>query len=137
LANTTAGTQEIWIPAWNFELTRDRGSLTSDVDTAFGDLDIKDSLIIRGVQDRTNVAWKAGIVDKLSDLLGDANSDGQADANYVSSADDTIWQDQNGSTGAYEQFSADWDDDGDVDQADYSIWQQNFGHTLQLIDVQL
>ena len=33
LANQAAGTQEIWIPAWSFVLTRDRGGLTSDVDT--------------------------------------------------------------------------------------------------------
>jgi len=44
---------------------------------------------------------------------------------------------QNGSTGTYEQFSADGDDDGDVDPADYQIWLANFGHTLQLVDVLL
>ena len=135
LANQASGTQEIWLPAWNFVLTRDRGSLTSDIDTAFGDLDIKGSTIIRGVTDRTSIAWKAGIVDEVFDLLGDFNSDGQADANFVSAADYTIWQDQNGSTGDYEEFSADADDDGDVDQADYNLWAANFGHTLELFDV--
>lgn len=138
-ANTTAGVQEIWIPAWNFVLTRDRttyggGSLT-DIDAAFGDLDIKESLIIRGVAERTSIAWKAGIVDEVFDLLGDYNHDGQPDFNYVSSADYTIWQSQNGSTGDYEEFSADGDDDGDVDQDDYNIWLQNFGQALQLFDV--
>jgi CSLREA domain-containing protein len=141
LANTTAGVQEIWLPAWTFVLTRDRatyggGSLT-DIDTAFGDLDIKESLKIRGVQDCTSVAWKAGIADALFDLLGDGNQDGQADYNSVSAADYTIWQDQNGSIGDYEEFSADFDDDGDVDSADYNLLTANTGHTLQLIDIGL
>jgi hypothetical protein len=68
--------------------------------------------------------------------VGDFNSDGQADYGNVSSADYTIWHDQLGSNGAYEQFSADADDDGDVDEDDYDIWVENFGHTLQLLDVQ-
>jgi len=139
LANTTAGTQEIWLPAWKFTLTRDRasyggGSLT-DIDAAFGDLDVKDSLIVRGVTGRTSVAWKAGIVDEVFDLLGDYNNDGEADAGNVSSADYTIWQNQNGSVGAWEQFSADGDDDGDVDSADYTLWSQYFGKTLGLFGV--
>jgi hypothetical protein len=134
-ANTTAGVQKIWIPAWECVLTRNRGGLTNDIDTAFGDLDVKGCTIIRGVSDRTSVAWKNGIVDNVFDLLGDGNSDGQADFNYVSSADYTIWQDQNGPTGDYEEFSADFDGNGEVDQADDTICTQNLGHTLQLFDI--
>jgi hypothetical protein len=67
------------------------------------------------------------IVDAVFDLLGDYNNDGEADAGAVSSADYTIWQDQNGSVGLPEQFSADGDDDGDVDQADYTLSSQHFG----------
>lgn len=135
LANTTAGEQEIWIPAWNFVLTRDRGSLTSDVDTAFGDLDVKQSLVVRGVTDRTSITWKAGVADDVFDLLGDYNIVGAPDANTVSSGDYVTWQSQSGSTGTYEQFVADGDDDGDVDQDDYYIWSQHYGNTLQLFDI--
>jgi hypothetical protein len=104
---------------------------------SYGDVDVKDSVVIRGVAGRTSIAWKPGVVDKAFDLLGDFNNDSQADYGSVSSADYTIWQDQNGSSGAWEQYSADADDDGDVDQDDYDIWQQNFGHTMQLFDVAL
>ena len=62
--------------------------------------------------------------------------EGQADYGTVSSADYTMWQDQNGCSGAWEQFSADFDDDGDVDQDDYDIWYENWGHTLQLVDLE-
>lgn len=79
------------------------------------------------------VQWQAGIVDEVFDLLGDYNDGGQANYGAVSSADYTIWRDQNGSVSDLEQFAADGDDDGDVDQDDYTIWQQNFGHTLKLI----
>jgi hypothetical protein len=137
LANQAAGTQEIWIPAWSFVLTRDRGTNATDTDVSYGDVDVKDSVVIRGVAGRTSIAWKPGVVDKAFDLLGDFNNDSQADYGSVSAADYTIWQDQNGSSGAWEQYSADADDDGDVDQDDYDIWQQNFGHTMQLFDVAL
>jgi hypothetical protein len=135
LANTMAGVQEIWIPAWKFVLTRDRGSSTSDIDTAFGDLDVWGSLVVRGVTGRTSINWKAGVVDDVFDLLGDYSGDGDPDANNVSSADYMTWQTQNGSIGEYEQFAADGDDDGDVDQEDYDIWSQHIGNTLQLSDV--
>jgi hypothetical protein len=134
-ANTTAGVQEIWIPAWKFVLTRDRGSLTSDIDTAWGDIDVKQSAIIRGIAGRTSIGWKAGVVDKVFDLLGDYAGGG--DANNVTTADYVVWQFQNGSAGTYEQFAADGDDDGDVDADDYTIWAQHFGNTLQLVDVLL
>ena len=69
---------------------------------------------------------------RYSICLGDCNNNGVVDED-----DYTTWQDSNGSSGAYEQFSADGDDDGDVDQDDYDIWNQNYGHTLQLFDVDL
>ena len=84
-----------------------------------------------------DVDWKTGVVDEVFDLLGDANVEGQADFGSVSAADYTIWQDQEGSVGAWGQFSADADDDGDVDSSDYAIWSANYGHTLQLFDVSL
>ena len=77
------------------------------------------------------------MADKVFDLLGDFNHDGEADFGSVSAADYTIWQDQNGSSGTWEQFSADADDDGDVDADDYAIWSANYGHTLQLADIEL
>jgi hypothetical protein len=42
---------------------------------------------------------------------------------------------QNGSTRSLEQFSADGDDDDDVDSADYSVWSGHFGNSFQLYDV--
>ena len=132
LANQATGQQEIWVPAWAFVLTRDRGSHTSDTDVSYGDLDVSDSLIVRGIAGQTSIAWKPGVVDAVFDLLGDYNHDGQADYGSVSAADYTLWQDQNGSSGGFEQFSADGDDDGDVDADDYDIWTANFGHTLDL-----
>ena len=76
-------------------------------------------------------AWQQEVLP-VFDVLGDANDDGEVDYHSVSSADFSIWQEQNGATGDFEQFSADWDDDGDVDTVDYAIWIQHFGNTLQL-----
>lgn len=109
------------------------------MDVAFGDLDISDSLVIRGVNGLTSVAWKPGVVDEVFDLLGDYNDDGQADHNNVSAADYTIWQDEEGSgsgtSADWELFAADGDDDGDVDQDDYDVWDAHYGNTLDLFDV--
>ncbi|MGL4514029.1 MAG: hypothetical protein ACRCT8_13140 [Lacipirellulaceae bacterium] len=144
LANAP-GASTVWLPAWTFRLTRDRaaygrGSLT-DTSVAFGDLDIAQTTTIRGVGATagavTRVAWRAGVIDRAFELLGDYNGDGVAGGGgAVNAADYTIWRDQLGSTNGLETFSADGDDDGDVDQADYAIWVQYYGNTLSMFNVQ-
>ncbi len=140
LANNDPGASEIWLPAWDFVLTRDRetfGTGTTDMDTSFGDLDISDSLVVRGIQGETSVAWRAGVVDAVFDLLGDFDGDGiNGD---VDGSDFLTWQLQNGSGSVdpsnWGLFSADGDDDGDVDAADLAVWSANFGNTLGVIGV--
>ncbi len=132
--------EEIWLPPWTFVLTRDRttfGIGTTDIDSAFGDLDISDSLTVRGIAGATSVAWRSGVVDAVFDLLGDYNGDGinNPDDGYTSGGDFLTWQQQNGSTGVPNQFSADGDDDGDVDAADLTIWQDHYGNFLSLLGV--
>jgi len=138
LANNAAGQKEVWVPAWDFVLTRDRGSNVYDTDVSYGDLDIKDHLIIRGVSNKTSVSWKAGIVDDIFDLLGDFNNDGQAQQG-VSGSDFFVWQQQNGSgsqsSSNWNQYTADADDDGDVDQDDKDIWSLYNGNSLSLFDI--
>lgn len=142
LANLSSGQNEIWLPAWDFVLTRDRVSFgagsATDTDVAFGDLDIKDQLVVRGVQGLTSVSWKTGVVDSVFDLLGDYGNSGSVDQD-VNAADYTVWNAQNG-TGSgtsvdWEQYAADGDDDGDVDAADYALWQAYYGNSLDLFDV--
>ena len=143
LANQAAGQKEVWLPAWEFQLTRDRvtygGGSSTDTDIAFGDLDIKDQLIVRGVAGRTRVEWKPGVVDSVFDLLGDANNDGMSDQD-TNAADYTVWADQDGSgsgtSADWEIYSADFDDDGDVDTADHAIWSSYYGNSLDLFDVE-
>jgi hypothetical protein len=130
LANTASGAQEVWIPAWHFTLTRDRGSATTDTDVSFGDLDISGNTIVRGVSGATSVGWKAGVVDRVFDLLGDYNRNG-----VVDSADYALWANQNGLTGSPEQFAADGDDDGDVDSNDYNVWYSRYGNTFAMYGV--
>ncbi len=135
LANNVAGTSEVWLPAWSFVLTRDRGTNVTDTDVAYGDLDIKDSLVIRGVTGVTSVAWTPGVVDEIFDLLGDFTGDGtsSSDDGDVDGGDFFTWMQQNGSTGGV--YSADADDDGDVDGDDLDIWSDNYGNTFDLFDV--
>jgi len=56
----------------------------------------------------------------------------------VNSADFLVWQQQFGSGTmgvTFEQFSADADDDGDVDNDDLAIWSSHLGNTLVLNNV--
>jgi hypothetical protein len=129
-ANTSSSTQEIWIPAWHFVLTRDRGTATTDTDVSIGDLDISDNLVVRGIAAQTSITWKSGVVDRVFDLLGDYSRDG-----VVDSGDYVLWQHQNGSTGSPEQFAADGDDDGDVDSGDYTVWSAHYGNTFESYDL--
>lgn len=148
LANRSSGSNTIWLPGWAFELTRDRatyrGLNETDRDVAFGDLDIEDQLILRGVAGKTQVAWSAqatqryGRLDTVFDLLGDANQDGQAEQD-TNAADYTMRVDQMGSgsrsSANGELYTADFDDDGDVDAADQTVWSTYYGNSLDLFNV--
>lgn len=136
LANQASGLKTIWIPAWKFTLTRDRGTNSTDTNVSYGDLDIKNKLVVRGVAERTSIEWKSGVVDKVFDLLGDFDGDGDVDP-AMPLDDGEIWDNQFSSSGAWEEFAADGDDDVDVDMYDEDIWAQNLGHTLQLTNVAL
>jgi hypothetical protein len=139
-ANVTGGVQEIWLPAWKYVLTRDRitfGQGTTDTSVAFGDLDIGDSVTIRGVNGFTAVAWRVGAPqDATFELLGNYKLDDDGNGipdqpAAVTAADFTLWELLEGTS----DLSADGDDDGDVDQCDYDIWEANFGNTLTLLGV--
>jgi CSLREA domain-containing protein len=129
LANQASGTQEIWVPAWMCGLSRDRGTNATDTDVSYGDLDVKDSLVVRGVAGKTQIGWPAGVVDEVFKLAGDYNGNGTVDA-----ADYTVWQDhlnQSVTSGT----SGDGNDNGTVEQADYDLWAAYYGHTLALFDI--
>jgi parallel beta-helix repeat protein len=126
-ANTISGTQEIWLPAWDFVLTIGRGSNATDTEVKYGDLDILGSTIIRGIQNETSVAWRSGAaVDKLFELVGDYNSD-----EVVNNADFIVWQE----SVPTQDLAADGNDDGQVNAADYDEWFARFNNTLVLEDV--
>jgi hypothetical protein len=129
LANQATGQQEIWIPAWKFVLTLDRGANATDTDVSYGDIDVKDSVIIRGVAGKTQIAWKAGVTDAVFELLGDYDGNGGVDT-----ADYTVWGDHLGQAVA-QGSHGDGDDNGTVEQADLQVWSDNYGHTLQLFDI--
>jgi hypothetical protein len=139
LANLAPGANTIWVPAWNFRLTRDRatyggGSLT-DTSVAYGDLDIDQTLTIRGVRDATKVEWKAGIIDKVFELLGDFDGNLVNNLTQVDVTDLNMLQAQYGYNGVLGQYAADGDEDGDVDGDDLSILLSHFGNTLTLWDI--
>jgi predicted outer membrane repeat protein len=141
----TSGTAEtIWLPAWNFVLTRERqnGVGNTDTDVAWGDLDIKDSLNIRGITaSLTRVQWaRAAAKDAAFDLLGDYDGNGLADSpdsGDVGGRDMLMWQRQVGQQNGIGvgQSSADGDDDGDVDSDDLVIWQNYYGNYLMLTNL--
>lgn len=134
-ANTTAGSQEIWLPAWNFVLTRQRTTAPNqtELNISEGDLEITKSLVLRGAGGvsgpAAKVNWMSGAVaDKVFELVGDYNSNGEVDT-----ADYVMWASEQNQTGS--NLPADGDDDGDVDANDYTIWSQNYSRTLQLFDI--
>jgi hypothetical protein len=140
-ANLAGGSviDTILLPAWNFGLTIARRNIAqhpTDILATYGDLDIEHSLRIRGidggVNNRTTVGWRGGVVDKVFELLGDYNNDGEADYGSATSADYTIWADTLGST---TDLRADGNDNGIVDQADWQVWYDHFGRTLDIDNV--
>jgi len=142
LANmSTENSQVVWMPAWQFVLTLDRGLNATDTSIEYGDLDIKDTLTVRGAGlNKATVRWKPGEVDAVFDLQGDYTGNGLAgspDDGGVGGSDGLIHQQQvgqNNGTGIG-QLSADGDDDGDVDGDDLAIWQLYYDNYFTLIGV--
>lgn len=135
LANTTAGTQEIWLPAWDFVLTQQRTTAANmpELNVWEGDIEITDSVVIRGIGGSTaattNIKWMTGAAaDKVFELVGDYDGN-----RSVGTIDYYAWLSQQGLSGT--DLAADGDDDGDVDANDYNLWLQNNGHTLVVSDV--
>lgn len=129
---------EIWLAPWDFVLTKDRGTNPTDTDAAIGDLDISESLLVRGSGNvsSSNFKWREGEDDdKVFDLLGDYDGNGVAD--NVDGNDFLVWQTQNGSgsgtSADWEDYSADGDDDGDVDGDDLDIWNEHYGNTFAIV----
>jgi hypothetical protein len=141
LANGAADVPKVWVPAWGVVLVRDRatygGGSSTDMNVSFGDLDITQTMVIRGsgIAGATSVKWRLGVVDAVFDLLGDYNGNGVTtqDNGWVEGSDWMIWQQQLGSTGP--NLSADGDDDGDVDGADLTVHTAHYGNTLEVIGI--
>jgi predicted outer membrane repeat protein len=131
-ANNHAGSDEIWVAGWNFLLTQKRAPGGTDTDVTVGDLDIKGSLVMRGVAGQTFVSWNPQLfvnepVDKTFELLGDYNSDGT-----VNGLDEAVY---NATVGSTTDLRADGDDDYIVDMDDRDIWATYQGNTLTRFDV--
>ena len=125
------GAQEVWLPAWNFLLTRERTGPSTDVEisVARGDLEVKESLTIRGVYNATSVAWRAGAAaDKVFELYGDFSTNLTVD-----SGDYVLYRRQQNMTGS--GLWADGDENGTVNNDDYLIYISHFGNTLTLLNV--
>ncbi|MCO6045135.1 hypothetical protein NG895_14585 [Aeoliella sp. ICT_H6.2] len=105
----------------------------TDTEVAFGDFDITDDLIVRGVNGvttpQTTFKWRSDLPsDTVFELLGDYNLDGTVD----SLSDYTAWRNRLGSTTS---LVADGDDDGIVDADDNLIRNANFGNTFAISNV--
>jgi hypothetical protein len=130
--------QEIWLPAWNFVLAIDRGTNATDTNIGYGDLDITDSLKLRGVTGFTSVEWRPGVIDAIFDLIGDFDGNGLADSEDdgdVDGRDLLTWQRQFGEENGIGllQSSADADDDGDVDGDDNTLRAANYNNSLEIL----
>lgn len=140
-SNVTTGTQEIWLPAWKFLLTlaRDVQQHPTDTSVAYGDLDITDSAIIRGISGATSVNWLATApVDLVFELLGDADRTyvplAEGGHRYsVSNPDDiAVWTSTQNST---TDLRADANDNGTVDSNDLTIINGQIGKTLTVYGI--
>jgi hypothetical protein len=142
-ANADAALNHVWLPAWNFGLTIRRtnvptgvaGNTNFDTTPAMGDLDILESLTIRGIDGQTRVGWRAGIVDAVFELSGDYNGDGLGnglDNGMVDTDDYTIWRN---TLGLNNDLRADGDDNGIIEQADWQIWKSGRTNTLTVTGV--
>jgi hypothetical protein len=83
----------------------------------------------------TSVAWRSGAIpDKVFELLGDYNNDGVTSFS-PGDVDSADYVIWNNTQGSTTDLRADGDDDGIVDADDYSVWISHFSYQLMLHDV--
>jgi hypothetical protein len=80
LANTTAGTQEIWVPGWHFVLT-----LAGTGAISQGDLDISSAMVVRGVAAGQTIIDAGGYRLNESERIFDVENGGTLDFSRVKS----------------------------------------------------
>ncbi len=146
LANQTSSTSEIWMPGWNYLLTRDRltygGGSATDTLIDWGDLDIQESLTLRSAGQST-VGWSTSVEqDEVFDRWGDFDDNGPGNPHgngVVDGADQLEWSRQANTVGTWQHnSSADADDDGDVDGDDLALWNNSSGNLYALdTDIQV
>jgi hypothetical protein len=137
LANQNAGA-EIWLPAWKFMLSQAGATGLDDHDLAFGDLEIIESLTLRGAGSAAvevkQTLSQYNDPDPVFDLIGDFDGDGVTtyDDGSAGGGDYLTWLNTNGQS---TDLRADADDDGDVDYDDYDLWADGYGNTLTRYNV--
>ena len=133
LANDNDNTpEEIWLPAWTYYLTRRNGDPNAaDHDIEFGDLDIFDTVTIRGagasnVQVIQQVAAYQDF-DAVFDLVGDFD-----ESTFVDQSDISDWY-----ANYQGPYDSQWDanDDGTINMEDYDAWVANIWERLTLVNV--
>lgn len=132
LANSTSGTQEVWLPAFRFVVMRNKLTAPGGDSTmvADGDLDVLGgSLTLRGVPARTTIgSFSASVADRVFELIGDYERNATSVAGgYGYSV--------NNSDLAVTSPAADGDDDGDLDANDLALCNSNSGNVFILVDV--
>ena len=131
----------IWLPEWNYVLTIERTSFSSDTSAASGDIELNESfgqntgangsITINSPIATPSIVWASGIQDRTLELLGDYDGDGVVDAADYVKLRNTV-----GSQVDPEVVTADGDDDGVVDLADdYQVWSDHYGNSLTGVSV--
>jgi hypothetical protein len=115
--------EEIWMPAWDFVLTR-RSADAAFFDTAFNDLDVLGSLKIQGVTGKTSLSWHPAVLDELFALMGDYNNDGDVDVTDFGAFVDDF------NLGYSPSGSGDFESDGDVDIIDFGVFSHGYDALL-------
>lgn len=133
------GDKDIWLPAWDFALTR----VDPDADfydISYNDLDVVGDLNIRGVNFESNVRWQSGITpadsDRVFDMMGDYDDGGDGDGFWDSDISDfgQYYTDSQPAT-LNQSGRSDFDSNGTVDNVDYGTFAMSFGGEFQLTNV--
>ena len=125
--------EEIWLPAWDFVLTKTGFNPMSSIDTTIKDIDVVGGLVVRGIDSQTTIQWHPAVIDEaIFALVGDTEPDDDNDI-----IDFGRFSDAFGSVEGDSNYDAqfDYNLNGQIEITDFGEFANSFGHAILLFGV--
>lgn len=123
LANASQGDETIWLPAWSINVSLRGTASLGELDPTLGDIDVLDSVSIRGIESFTEIVGEQALGEPVFHLAGDIDNTGVVDL-----TDFGIWKNSHDHLLSL-NLPGDANQSGVIDSGDLQLYFDTFGDT--------